>query len=419
MPGPLATRLLTILSRSRKPDTERRPQPPGGSAPDFEQLSRRILLPSLQVSDEELARAAHQDRGQRLARQEMWPEICAEIRAADTTRLATPGGESAAMLLAYGARGDVVAVAEDTLHGGDTPAPDGLAALENALDEHPHDYACALVVAMAHVDIGWAWQTARQTPAGKRRFHHHFDRAADILAPFSGVALDAPSLAAAQCALLAAEDRPGIRVADDFEDLIDLDPKSPRHMRALGQNLLPGRFGSLDALELQARRTAARTGDIWGAGAYTWVYFDALASDHTALTGLDTDFFIEGLKDILSRTSEQHVANLIAAFCAVSMAPTVTDEARQLPAAAEAARARLHDCLGWVLQDHLHELHPLLWSQALLSPGLTPPLPSRRALVNKGRHTALLAIATRFADDIEDGYNIAFSPKGMYRLPGT
>src|SRR6056297_3519830 len=85
---------------------------------DIDALAKRILLPSLPVSDEELARAAHQDRGQRLARQEMWPEICAEIRAADTTRLATPGGESAAMLLAYGARGDVVAVAEDTLHGG-------------------------------------------------------------------------------------------------------------------------------------------------------------------------------------------------------------------------------------------------------------------------------------------------------------
>ena len=89
-----------------------------------------------------------------------------------------------------------------------------------------------------------------------------------------------------------------------------------------------------------------------------------------------------------------------------------------LPARAEATRRHLHDCLDWILSEYLQELHPLIWSQALLSPGLTPALPSRRALISKGRQTALRIIATRFADDLADGGSIAFSTAGMYRLPG-
>ena len=39
---------------------------------DIEILTKHVILPSLPVTDEEMARAAHQDRGQRLARQENW-----------------------------------------------------------------------------------------------------------------------------------------------------------------------------------------------------------------------------------------------------------------------------------------------------------------------------------------------------------
>ncbi|HMB13846.1 MAG TPA: hypothetical protein VKN37_07550, partial [Roseovarius sp.] len=88
-----------------------------------------------------------------------------------------------------------------------------------------------------------------------------------------------------------------------------------------------------------------------------------------------------------------------------------------LPAAQEATRARIHGCLDWLLENHLQELHPLIWSQTLLSPGLTPSLPSRRALVARGRQAALRVIAERFSEEIADGTSIAFSSAGMYRLP--
>lgn len=385
---------------------------------DLDRLSQRILLPSLPVTDEELARAEHQDRGQRLARQEMWAELSEAIRDADRARLGTPAGESAAMLLAFGARGDVVAVAEDALHDGALPGDEGIAALEAMLEDHPDDYACALIVAMAHVDLGWAWRHAAtladQPPPDDwtGHFARHFDRAEELLEPFCGIALDAPSLAAAQCALLAALTGPDRRVADDYEDLIDLDPYSPRHMRALGLALMPAHFGSYGQLELEARRTAARTGDIWGAGAYAWVHLDALAQDAAVLDLLDAPFFTEGLRDILQRRPDQHVANLLAAFCAVAMAP----REGEAPGRA-ASRATLRGCLDWILSEHLHELHPLIWTQALHAPGHYPPLPSRRALVSQGRQAAMRAIAAHFAADIADGSSIAFSPAGLCRLP--
>lgn len=391
-----------------------------GRAPDLDLLSQRIILPLLPTTDEELMRAAYQDRGQKLARQEMWSELSAEIRAADSARDATPGGESAAVLLAFGARGDVVASAEHALLEGLIPSDAGIAALEDILTDHPGDHACALVVAMAHVDLGWAWRHAAGSApllsqdVCDQRFAHHFDRATEILAPYCGITEDAPSLAAAQCALLPHMPDPERRVADDYEDLIDLDPHSPRHMRALGQHLLPARLGSYQQLEVEARRTAARTGDIWGAGAYAWVYLDALSLDAGALDLLDTGFFIDGLRDILRHKPDQHIANLLASFCAVAMAPSDGEDS-----ARAALRARLHDCLTWILAENLHELHPLIWTQAARRPGPAPALPPRGALIHEGRRTALRAIAAHFAEDLAAGQQIRFSAAGLCRLPAN
>lgn len=385
---------------------------------DLDLLSQRILLPSLPVTDEEMARATHQDKGQKLARQEMWEELAHQIAQADKTRLKTPGGENATTLLLYGARADVVAVAEDMLHDGAEPDPEGIDALEEMQADHPGVYGCALVVALAHIDIGWAWRataTEKSAPTHELRFLEHIKRASDLIAPFDAEALDAPSLLAAHCGLLAARRHPDRRVADDFARLIDLDPGAPRHMRALGEALLPVRFGSYEMLDLEARRTAARTGDTWGAGGYAWVYLDALALDIGCLALLDAEFFVDGLRDIVSRRRDQHLINLLSAFCGIILGPRTGH--LKLPAAQEASRRRIHDCLDWLLENHLQELHPLIWTQTLLSPGLTPPLPSRRALVAKGRQVALRIIAERFADDIEEGGSIAFSSAGMYRLP--
>ncbi len=388
------------------------------SRADLDRLSRNIILPSILVTDEEMARAAFQDRGLYLARQEMWDQLAQQIRQADHDRTATPGGESAAMLLAFGARSDVISMAEDALHDGVAPTPDGIDAFESVALEYPGAYPIQLIVALAHLDMFWAWHAipgAKTLDSAPSEARHHAGRAHALLEGLCGFEEDAPSLVAAQCALSSAPSTTASqhesRIADHFEDLIDLDPASPRHMRALGAALLPARMGSYRELELEARRTAARTGDFWGAGAYTWVYFDALAQDAGALTLLDPAFFVDGLHDILRRCPDQHSANLLAAFCAVTMRADV-----EVAPAVRSARTTLHDSLTWILRDHLHELHPLIWTQALHRPGAAP-LPSRKALISEGRRTALHAIAALFADDIGRGQSIAFSPSGMYMLP--
>ncbi len=403
-------------------------RPPGGggrsgrmprmSEREIDDLTKRVIVPSLPVSDEEVARATHQDAGQRLARQDRWPDLSRRIRRADSERLTTPGGETASLLLAFGARSDVVSAAEDALHDGAEPDPEGMAALEEVLDEQPDDYACALVVALAHLDIAWAWHSiafARVPEESLTRAHEHLARAEALLAPHDGAALGAPSLLAARCALNATSERRGRRLADDYAALIALDPESHRHMRALGRNMLPLRRQEPGVLEVEARRTALQTRDVWQAGGYTWVYFDALAAEPEAIEMLDGDFFVEGMRNILRSRRNQHIVNQFAAFCAIAMAPCRRRNA--LSRRAEATRARLHDSLGWILSDHLQELHPLIWSQTLLAPGATTRLPPRRALVQKGRQTALRIIAARFSGEIADGSSIAFSPCGMYRLP--
>lgn len=411
------TRLLNWRSGVRKSHGNKGPE-----TADIDQMANRILLPSQIVTDEEMARAMHQDRGLKLARQDLWEELSAKIIFADQSRLTTPGGETASLLMAFGARSDVVAAAEDSLYDGFEPDPDGLKALEEILDDYPQSYPCALVVALAHIDIAWSWRNIAAQNEPERAAEHatnHVDRATSILSVHDAQQLNSPSLIAAHCALFAACHRRGHRVAQEYEKLIEIDPSSHRHMRALGRHILPAYAGGFEALEVAARRTAVQTRDIWGAGAYAWVTLDALALSDKALNMLDVEFFIEGLHDIVARKQDQHIINLLTAFCAIIMAPASDDE--PLPGPAESNRKAIHQCLDWLLKDHLRELHPLIWSQTLLAPGQATQLPSRRALVAKGRQTALRIIAARFANLIEDGNAIRFTAKGIERviLPAT
>ena len=388
------------------------------SEKDIDALTKRIILPSLPVSDEEMARATHQDNGQKLARQDRWDDLSERIRYADASRLTTPAGETASLLLAFGARSDVVSAAEDALHDNVEPDPEGMEILGEVLDEYPGDYACALVVALAHLDIAWAWHSITFEKAPEKaltRAHEHLERAEMILAPHDGVDLDAPSVLAARCALNATNEKRGRQLTEDYTRLIELDPDGHRHMRALGRHMLPLMRKTPNILEIEARRAASQTEDVWQSGGYTWVYLDALTTEPAALDLLDAEFFIEGMEQIINRRRDQHIINQFAAFSAIAMAPL--KRSKPLSKRAEATRKQLHDCLDWILSDYLQELHPLIWSQTLLAPGQVSLLPSRRALVVKGRQTALRIIATRFANDIADGSSIAFSPQGLYRLP--
>ena len=389
-----------------------------------ESLARRyargLSIPVRDDTVEESEGARLRARGCFMARQEMWDVLGAEIRRHDRARHSTPGGTALADLLSYGARSDVVlpvetALSDPGLMSAHAPR-EGMAAFEEVLKEHPGDYGVALVVAQAHVDIGWAWRGQgwiSEVPEKHwEAFHTHFDRAGDILDSFDAFAEDSPALAAMRCALLAATPAPKTRVADDYEDLIDLDPGNPRHMRGLGNHLLPRWFGSYEQLELEARRSAARTGDVWGAGAYTWVYLDALSVDPGAFRHLEVPFFLDGMRDILTRRGDQHYANQMAAFCAVTLQQPRYDR----PDIAAALRD-LRGALDWILRDHLTELHPLVWGVAAKGTqhgGGTLP---RDEVARLGHDCALARIGRHFDAELRRGKRVVFDRTGPHLEP--
>ncbi|WP_254693101.1 hypothetical protein [Sulfitobacter sp. SK011] len=364
---------------------------------------------------EEMLRDKHQRSAQRLARQERWADLAEMIYHADQNREMTPGAMPIADLMAFGARADVVLAVEHALQDGRPPkgAPmmAGIEALEYILSEFPGNYVIAAIVAQAHIDIGWAWRgtgwDAELSSQNREAFSAHFDRARDILKPYCGQALDSPLLAATCCALVGGTEQGRLTVADLYEKLIDLNPSNPRSMRAMGNYLLPRWCGSYAELELEARRTAARTQSIWGAGGYTWVMFDAIACDDQACANLDLPFFIEGLRDILDRRADPYTTNLLAAYCANAVGLTFSgnDEADQV-------RTQIADAARWIVREYLTELHPMIWAHAARGFDNNLRVHSLSRFAASGRDDAMRIISMLFQREISSGQKIVFTETG-------
>lgn len=379
-----------------------------------------LEIPCPDPTAEDSARDLHQTMGQRLARQENWTEISQAIRAAESACEKTPGGMTVAELISFGARSDVVQAAEHALLNGkpakDAPLLDGIVSLEEVLAEHPDDYAIALVVAQAHIDIGWAWRgtgwTAEIPDRNRAAFEAHFDRAQSILKDFCAVSHASPLLAATCCAVRAGLSTDVNTVVVAYERLIDLDPLNARSFRAMGNHLLPRWFGTVHDLELQARRMAGRTHHIWGAGAYTWVLLDAIAYDDQVCASIDLEFFIEGMRDILERKPDQHTVNLLAAYCANTLGMTShgSDEAALV-------RAQIADCARWIIRQQLTELHPMLWAHAArgFDNNLRVRCPHRFAA--SGHADAVRFLTDMFRREIAEGQRIIFTPHGAQTEP--
>ena len=261
--------------------------------------AKRSSLPVRSEQAERDARDKLEAKGLFLARQDRWDDLGDLIRDTDQTRAMTPGGMAKSECLALGARVDVVmplraALSDPGLLPQHAPRH-GLTHLEMLLEEYPDDYGVALVVINANIDAAWAWRDAKSTRGDTIKNMQNFQalmaRAEEILDRFNPFECNSPALAKARCAVLAAHQNPQRRLADDFEDLIDLDPENPQHMRAFGCHLLPSRYGGYQSLEVEARRIASLTQDIWGDGGYAFVYLDAIAQDPGTLDLLDVAFF--------------------------------------------------------------------------------------------------------------------------------
>lgn len=381
-------------------------QPPEGAI---------LQIPCPDPTAEDEIRAKHLARAQKLARQERWEDIHSLVEEADARCLMTPGSMPIGELLAYGARADVIHAAEHALLDGeparDAPLLAGIEALEHLLVEHSDNFVMGCIVAQAHMDIGWAWRgnswDVEVPDRNRAAFEAHFDRAADIMKAFPADARPSALLAGTHASLLAGIGAESRTIADSYERLIDLNPANPRAMRALGSHLLPRWRGSYEALELEARRTAARTHEIWGAGGYAWVQFDAIVYDDAACARVDLDFFIEGLRDILSRRGDPYIANLLAAYCANSVGESYSGDDT-----ADHNRNEIARCAQWIVREHLTELHPMIWAHAArgFDNNLRVHSPTRFAA--SGRDDALRLITAMFSSEIASGKCIIFTDDG-------
>lgn len=375
-----------------------------------------LTIPCPDPTAEERERDSHQRLGLKLARQEDWSALSDCIAKADEQKSKTNGGMSVAELLAFGARADVVGAAEHALLTGTpdqgAPTTTGIQALEGVLGENQSDPAIAAIVAKAHMDIGWAWRGTGwdiEVPQQNREaFAAHFERAADIVAAVDTKQTTSSLLASTKCGLNAANGSPSRTIIKTYECWINFDPKNTQAMRAMGNHLLPRWRGSYEQLEIEARRTAGRTYDIWGAGGYAWVMFDAIAADTEACARLDLDYFLDGLSHILRRCPDQNTVNLLASYCAITMGSTHTghDEADYM-------RAQIADAATWIVKDHLTELHPMLWAHA--ARGFDNALKVRCAdrFAASGYADALRYLTDLFRRELAAGHKITFTDQGV------
>ncbi|WP_171239739.1 hypothetical protein [Ruegeria sp. HKCCA5491] len=381
--------------------------------PDQGQLN----IPVAELQAEDLVGRKTIEAGRHLARQGRWSELSRQMRAADEARESAPDGMPIADLLAFGARADVVLAVEHALSDwkalSDYDVLCGISELEDEMREHEGDPMIALVVALAHIDLAWAWRgtsvDAKLPPLHQSRCAAHFDRAAAILPKCREAAPESPLVAAADCALLAGQRKSNIRVADKYERLITLDPHNQRHMRAMGTHLLPRWFGSYEELEVQALRNAARTHEIWGAGGYTWAQFDAIALDPEACARLDVEYFLEGLRDILRQRPDQETVNMLAAYCAITI-----QNGLGLNEKANEVRAQIHEAANWLIRDHMTELHPLIWAHAANGFNNSVRINSPERFAARGHRDALRAIGDLFREELRSGMDVTFTPSGLH-----
>ena len=109
--------------------------------------------------------------------------------------------------------------------------------------------------------------------------------------------------------------------------------------------------------------------DIWGSGAYAWMYMYALAEDQNAFQMLDTDAFLHAILEIFERRPDQHTANESAAFLAVTLGDY---SGRQESASIRKKRQKLNEAAEYVSEEFLREIDPMPWYRAIT--GLAPHL---------------------------------------------
>jgi len=118
----------------------------------------------------------------------------------------------------------------------------------------------------------------------------------------------------------------------------------------------------------------------------------ALNHDLGAIEKMDTDLFLDSMLDIFERRTDQHTINYYAAFVSL----TLGDHSKRKDS--KTLRRKRHKILedvDYIFEEHLNEIHPLLWYDAAVT--VNPNLPNGDENFQKalGERIALEIMASR------------------------
>lgn len=324
-------------------------------------LQQRITVPWHFASPELQERIETISEFEGLAKSDSWSELLSTLKELDQTRQRRNSGVRFYEAALLGARSTVTRNLEDTIKL--DQAREALEKLKSMQTERPNDYAAAVIVARALIDLGWAERGSTEgaaTSAGLAAFRGRFAEAETILEKFDPIEENSPMLAEARYLLAPGIDGGVKFLRDWYEDWADLDPSNPTLLETHSRYLMPQWYGSFEEINKESRRAGVRAKNELAAGAYTYFWLTPLSRDE-ALAKLNPNLFIEGMHDILMRTKDQRLANAFAAKL-YRLGYRSRGRTRHASKKTVKIRARLAKGFGEIVRHHLREIHTLNWS---------------------------------------------------------
>lgn len=323
-------------------------------------LARRINVPWHFASPELQERVETISEFEALAQTSQWPELLERIKELDQTRAQRLSGARIYEAALLAARSSVSRNLEDRRKADQARA--GLETLKAICATHPDSYVAAVILAQAHMDMGWAergGEHGKASAAGLAAFRKQFSIAEQAISKFDPIEENSPMLAETRY-LLAPGVEGGVKFLRDwYEDWADLDPSNPKMLETHSRYLMPQWYGDYTEVDKEARRAAVRSNNELGSGAYALFWLTPMTREES-LGKLDADLFIKGLHDLMLRTGDQGQANAYAAKL-FRIGHRSRGRTRRVSRKGLRMRARLEKGFEEIIRHHLREIHTMHW----------------------------------------------------------
>lgn len=329
------------------------------------ELERRIVVPVYHTWPERSEWREIERGFTALAEEGLWMSMLDRLRGVDQSRQRFASGRRYSDCALAGALRNV------TRHLGRIPdVAQAMAALGPIQSLHAtdrRDYMPAVLLARALIEIGWAMRgpmpPGQVSPEALRTAAGYFARAEEVIGGFDPIEENSPAVAETRYRLVPGIDGGADYLRDWYEDWADLDPSNPEMLSLHSRFLGPAWYGSLDEIDAEARRAVARAEEDLGEGAYAHFWRLPLESEPEALSRVDAELFLRGVRAALAQSQSQELANEYAALLFRLSLPRSTEQRDEVVRNAP-VRELFAQGFSEVLRSHVQELHPPTWGMS-------------------------------------------------------